>query len=244
MNSKTVNETLENPALAASQPVGSRVEIGLVVAITALWIVAGQLLDPSIVSEQSVDFGAVLVVLSVIYVFHRRRGDGWAELGLARPRSWWKTLFLALPAAATVMLLAGVFQTFVVAPLTSGQTADISRFAALHGDLPKLLVTLVSIWLTAAFAEEVIYRGFLMGRLARLLGGGQRAWWAGLVLSSVAFGLLHLYQGPAGILLTGFVGFLFGMVYLLFKRNLWVAILVHALVDTISLTAIYLGAAS
>ena len=81
-----------------------------------------------------------------------------------------------------------------------------------------------------------------MSRLARCLGGGRLAWLASLLLSSAVFSMLHLYQGPAGVAITGFVGLLFGIVYLVSGRNLWIGILVHGLVDTASLTAVYFGA--
>ena len=45
-----------------------------------------------------------------------------------------------------------------------------------------------------------------------------------------------------GVAITGFMGFLLGALYLLVRRNLWVGILVHGFIDTISLTAVYLGA--
>ena len=94
---------------------------------------------------------------------------------------------------------------------------------------------------TASIPEEIIYRGYLLGRLAELFGGDRRAWAISLILGSALFGLLHFYQGIGGIVITGFVGFLFGLVYLLVKRNLWVTIIAHGLIDTISFIALYFG---
>ncbi len=42
---------------------------------------------------------------------------------------------------------------------------------------------------------------------------------------------------------TGFMGLALGMSYLMVKRNLWVTILAHAVMDTILMLQMYLGAA-
>ena len=74
------------------------------------------------------------------------------------------------------------------------------------------------------------------------MGGGRAAWGASLVITSVLFGLMHFYQGPVGMASTGLIGLLLGALYLIVRRNLWVAILAHGLIDTIGITAAYLGA--
>jgi len=217
------------------------VEISVVVAITALSVTVGHFLEANSTAERVTSFAGIFAALGAVFLFHRRRGDGKEVLGLGRPEGGWQALLFAIPTFLLVMVLVGVFQTYVVAPLTQGAGADVSRFDMLRGNLPRLLLALVSVWVTAAFAEEVIDRGFLMGRLARLLGGGRAAWWGALVISSAIFGMLHVYQGPAGVALTGFVGFLLGLVYLVAKRHLWIGILAHGLVDTASLVAVYFG---
>jgi hypothetical protein len=55
------------------------------------------------------------------------------------------------------------------------------------------------------------------------------------------FGISHAYQGLSGILLTGATGLVIGIVYIASRRNLLVCILLHGLVDTVSLTALFFG---
>lgn len=181
--------------------------------------------------------GLLLVVLSL-----RLRGEGLAELGLGRPRSWPRTLLLGI-ALAVVLLVGGqLLLTYVVQPLLGGRPVDSSRFDVLRGNLPVFLVALFSVWTSAAFAEEILYRGFLLQRLARILGGGRAAWGASLVLSSLLFGSLHFYQGPSGMAITGILGLLFGSAYLLLGRRLWPLVFAHGLIDTISLASVFLSA--
>ena len=60
---------------------------------------------------------------------------------------------------------------------------------------------------------------------------------------ALIFGALHAYQGAGGAILAALTGLMLGFVYLLGNRNLWACIILHGMIDTISLTAIYLGAA-
>lgn len=180
------------------------------------------------------------ITLVAIFVLLRAAGEPWADLGLRRPASWPKTLGLAILCAAGLQALS----TLVVLPLLRAIGAplpDLGRFAALEGNLPMLLTFLVVSWTTAGFGEEVIWRGFVMGRLARLFGGERRAWIVALVATSVIFGLLHLYQGITGVVLTGVAGLFLGLLYLAGGRNLWLPILTHALTDTSSFLVLYFG---
>jgi membrane protease YdiL (CAAX protease family) len=79
--------------------------------------------------------------------------------------------------------------------------------------------------LTAGICEEIAFRGFMIAYLTPLLG-----LWGALAASSAAFGLGHLYQGGLGVLKTGAVGAVMGLLYLL-SGSLWAPIVVHFLVD-------------
>jgi membrane protease YdiL (CAAX protease family) len=59
---------------------------------------------------------------------------------------------------------------------------------------------------TAGLCEEFLYRGFAMAALAR----AGLALWVVVLLSSVLFGLAHLYQGRGGLLSTLVIGAVFG----------------------------------
>lgn len=93
------------------------------------------------------------------------------------------------------------------------------------------------IWVSAAFAEEIIFRGYLLNRFNKLTGNTI----VSILSSSLLFSLIHVYQGISGLLLTFIGGILYCVIYLFAKRNLWVSILAHGISDTISLTLIYFG---
>ena len=79
--------------------------------------------------------------------------------------------------------------------------------------------------LTAGFCEELLYRGFLIAYLAPLTGN------VGAVFASaIVFGLIHAYQGTSGILKTGLIGLVMGVIYLV-AGSIWPAIILHAVLD-------------
>jgi len=91
---------------------------------------------------------------------------------------------------------------------------------------PEELRAFYAVSVTAGICEEVIYRGFM---IAYLMAFGMPFWAAGLV-SSVAFGLAHAYQGPTGILKTAAVGGTMALLYGL-TGSLWAPIVAHAVMD-------------
>ncbi|MEO1136083.1 MAG: type II CAAX endopeptidase family protein [Pseudomonadota bacterium] len=177
--------------------------------------------------------GAFFAALTII----KMRGQRLIDLGLTRPRR-----FLTLPlwvAAIFVVTLAVALAGQIIAAQFIAAPVDVSKFAILHQNLPMLVFSLISIWITAAFFEEIVYRGFLLGRLLDVAGGGLAAVLAMSFLHAVLFGLLHIYQGPLGVISTGIVGFVFGIFFALQGRNLWALILVHGLIDTLSVLQFY-----
>ncbi len=98
-------------------------------------------------------------------------------------------------------------------------------FLTPHTDAEARRFDLVS--LTAGVCEEIVFRGFLTAYFMALLG---LPFWGAAILSSIGFGLAHMYQGPRGILKTGTVG---GMLALLYGStgSLWAPILVHTAMD-------------
>lgn len=79
---------------------------------------------------------------------------------------------------------------------------------------------------TAGVCEELLYRGFLFWWFQGLGLGTVGA----AILSTLAFGLAHGYQGWGGVLKTSLVGgAMMGLVLL--AGSLWPAVVLHALVD-------------
>jgi uncharacterized protein len=122
-----------------------------------------------------------------------------------------------------------------------GKQPDLEDFRALTGNLKLTLLFVTLTWLLAAYGEEMVYRGYLMNRVADLLNRTRPAWIISLILVHVAFALAHAYQGWTGVIDEGLMGLLLGVIYLRTGRNLAVPIIAHGIGDTIDFLLIFLG---
>ena len=137
-----------------------------------------------------------------------------------------------------------LFELFVSQPLLmrwTGRAPDLELFRALHWNLKWTLIAIVGAWTLAAFGEEMVYRGYLMNRVAGVLRSTRAAWLFSLVLVSLLFGASHLDQGITGQLENFLDGLLLGAIYLAYDRSLSVPIVAHGVADTIDLLLIFTG---
>ena len=170
----------------------------------------------------------------------RVRGKRWRDVGLAQNRPWPRTLALGVGLGA----LLETFQLLVTQPILArlvGREPDLELFRTLKGNLPVTLLFVALAWTLAAFGEEMVWRGYLMNRIAELVGPTRLAWPIALVVASGVFGLAHGYQGPTGWIEEGLAGAALGIIYLGTGRNLAVPILAHGVCDTIDMGLLYAG---
>jgi membrane protease YdiL (CAAX protease family) len=133
------------------------------------------------------------------------RGLGLHELGLVI-HGRWRILIAAMVGAATL----GGLQWLNLRRMgrSSGRAKELMRVLA-ERILPQSrleLVPFLALAATAGLCEEFLYRGFAMAALTRAGLPG----WSVVLLSSVLFGLAHLYQGRGGLLSTLVIGTVFG----------------------------------
>jgi len=170
----------------------------------------------------------------------RIRGLRWRNLGFTLNRGWLLTLALGVGAG----LLMEAFELFVSQPLLiriTGKQPDLSDFQAIYGNLKWTLILLALTWPLAAFGEEMVWRGYLMNRVAGIGKHTRLAWIVGLVAVNMAFGYAHSYQGITGIIDEGLMGVLLGLFYLGTGCNLSVPIIAHGVADTVDLLLIFFG---
>jgi len=91
------------------------------------------------------------------------------------------------------------------------------------------LLPFLALAITAGLCEEFLYRGFAMAVLGHL---GSPAW-AAVLLSSILFGLAHLYQGRGGFFSTLVIGTVFGTGRIAYN-SLVPVIFWHSAVDLIA----------
>lgn len=188
----------------------------------------------------------ILKVSAIPYLFLlawislRVRWVKWKQIGFTWYRSWATTLLLGIACGVSLEL----FDLFGKQPLLTrllGKPPDLSGFLAVRGKLKFALFAIALIWILAAFGEELVYRGYMMNRVADLGRGTRAAWVVSLVLVSAVFGWTHYQQGLTGIIEEGSDGLILGLLYLACRRNLAVPIVTHGVCDTIDIVLLFLG---
>ena len=187
--------------------------------------------------------GTYAVVVTVLVCTWRlaTAHSSWRELGLRAPKSWLRTIALAIAVLVATELAA----LFIVRPLAHAANwppMDISRFAGLVDNSRALLGWLLVAWTSAAIGEELIFRAFLISRLQALWGEGRAATVFAIITQAIWFGAAHVYLGPRGVATATVIGLLYGAVYVGTGRQLPVLVLAHGATDSISLIAIHAGA--
>lgn len=152
-------------------------------------------------------------------------------------------VYLALAAAGVGLLqLSGLLlEPFWIRSFGAGR--DLTRFSDVGGSLPALAATLALSWTFAAFGEELTFRILLMRGIAFALGDSRLALGTALLLQALVFGLVHLYQGPAGVAGTMTSGLIYGALTLAARGSIWPAALAHGFNNTIGLLQLYAGGA-
>ncbi|HEY6388185.1 MAG TPA: CPBP family intramembrane glutamic endopeptidase [Candidatus Acidoferrum sp.] len=156
------------------------------------------------------------------------RGLGLNELGLVI-HGRWRILIAAIVGAATL----GGLQWLNLRRMgrSSGRARELMRVLA-ERILPQSrleLVPFLALAATAGLCEEFLYRGFAMAALRRAGLPG----WSVVLLSSVLFGLAHLYQGRGGLLSTLVIGTVFGTARIAYD-GLVPVVLWHFAVDAVA----------
>ena len=169
------------------------------------------------------------------------RGEGFSYLGIKRPERW-----RVVPIQVILIVLAFIAAQAIV-PLLVGQlfevpAPDLSNYDHLAGNLTASLKLALLMPVTAAIPEEVIYRGFLMGRLSDIFGRGRMGASITVVVAAMFFASVHFMNwGLGGVIVTFMMGLIWGTAYLLCNRNLWVVIIAHSTVHILFTVQLYLG---
>jgi len=126
------------------------------------------------------------LVIGVPWLLRRRRITSLADIGLARlPR--WMDILLAPAGAIIYLLLSGILITIfgMVFPQIDLQQAQEIGFRNL-AEYSQYLLAFITLVVVAPIAEEVLFRGYLYGKLRK-----HAPLWLAILITSGLFGLAH-----------------------------------------------------
>lgn len=158
----------------------------------------------------------------------------WDALGFGLDVGAGFLLGLALTVAATVALI------WHFSRVTPGDQEARATLRHQLGDLAVMLPTnrkqlraFYAVSATAGIVEETLWRGYMFWYLGHVM-----PLWVAAIVSSVVFGLLHIYQGTANALRVIPIGAVLGGLYLL-TGSVWLPIILHAVFDAVQGRGIY-----
>lgn len=169
------------------------------------------------------------------------RQGSFGEIGFRRPGSWFRTIALGV----VIGIAAQLSFVIVIDPLLerlTGSPVDLSSLDGMRGNPVNFIIMLAIGWVVGGFLEEMLFRGYLLRRIQRLLGDQPWAALLAIALTSTAFGMAHGYQDTAGMISTGLMGALLGGLFVWTGGKLWLPIVVHGVTNTLGITLIFTSA--
>jgi hypothetical protein len=210
----------------------------LLIVVAVLVTVKQSVLPYSVVyAGPASTFSAMAVATFLLY----RRGLSWADLGLKWPRSWLRTIGLAVLIFVAFIATVVVFQT--IADQFFEDIGTSGRFDFIKGNLGAYLLIMALVWTHGSFFEELLFRAFIITKSGEALGGTKAASLLAVVIAAIFFGYRHYYyQGMHGAIVTGGIGLVFGLIYLkIGRQNILPLVLVHGIANSIAQTQRFLS---
>ena len=166
-----------------------------------------------------------LVSLILFFIWHNREpidGLGW------KSRNAGQEIVLGMGLYIPFFVFVGLFESALKMAGFSSPSTPLPSFMTARGLGESLLaVVLVAV---VALTEETIFRGYLILRLKAITSSPTVA----ALLSAAIFSLGHGYEGSAGVLTVGVMGFIFAFIYL-WRQSLLAPIVMHFLQDFIGI---------
>jgi membrane protease YdiL (CAAX protease family) len=185
----------------------------------------GQSLAWGMLAAQVASLALILVVVP------RRVGPDWKRQ-LAFRRPWWFHVLLVVLLLPGFMLLADGIQEILTRITSIRMPVAPGALNQVFAPWPRWL-TVLTVGIGPGVVEELWCRGFLGRGLCARYG-----LIAGIIFTSVLFGLLHV--DPLYAIVTGCMGAYLHFTYLA-TRSIWVPILLHALNNSVAMLAILSG---
>lgn len=182
---------------------------------------------------------AALLMITASVIEYKK--DAFKSLGFERKKLKAKSILLIAPLVAIVFFLFNGYVLLPVITYFTGQPIDYSIFDSYKGNFSAILSLFTYMVLSAAFGEEIVFRGYLMRQFTKFFGSSKISIIMNILLFGVLFGLSHAYQGITGMLLTGIIGVLFAVVFHIRKNDLWFNVALHFFIDTMGLICMYYG---
>ncbi|MFY0651092.1 MAG: CPBP family intramembrane metalloprotease [Cyclobacteriaceae bacterium] len=212
----------------------------IIVPVATLAIICFMYFGPL---TRSVFENVIISLLIIAANYLEYKGKPFSALGFQGEKFTTKNLLVLAPLAAFVLF---VFYVLAIVPgieMLTGVPIDYSSMAQLKGDLPTTIMWLLIVWATAAFGEEIIFRGYFMRQFVKFFGDSKISLAINILIFCSFFGYMHMQQGITGQIVAASTGALFSMIFYASKYDLWFMITLHGFFNTLGILSFYFGLA-
>ncbi len=154
--------------------------------------------------------GYIFGIAIALITFWAKRWD-WNYFGLSNP-NWTKSIISGILYAIGIFVFVDIMLQPVFEHLFG--EIDLQALDGIKGNFISYIIFILFMWVVAGFGEEFLFRGYIVKRLAIIFGNTNNSWIIAVSITAVIFGLAHIYQGPSGVITTGIIGFIIGMIFL------------------------------
>ena len=167
------------------------------------------------------------------------RNISWKDLGLSKPESIKKILFVTIGILIAIVLSIMAFEMIKdYLPFSLDQKNysenSVSKFGNLKGNW-LLFFTIIPAVLVESMLEELLDRGFLINWFEKLFSKTTIATILAVTLQAFIFGFRHSYDLSDRSIRVGLIGLIMGIAYVKFGRDLWPLIIAHCVLNTMSM---------
>ncbi|WP_260763907.1 CPBP family intramembrane glutamic endopeptidase [Candidatus Mycosynbacter amalyticus] len=166
----------------------------------------------------------------------------WGDVGLAQQLPRWRDIGLAPVAFVAALVVTGIAM-YVASLVIPGVDLETKQQVGFENITQRyeMLLAFFTLVVLAPICEEFLFRGYLYGRVRKYYS----ALWA-VVLTSLVFGLMHVYAGPGmplqwNVMIATTVLALFIGALREYTGSIWAGILVHMLKNGVAFFALFIA---
>lgn len=185
----------------------------------------------------------IISIIIIIANYIEYKGKPFSALGFYSERFTVKNIFVLAPLVAFGLFVMYVFVIVPGIEMLTGVPIDYSSMGQLKGNLPTTIIWLLIVWATAAFGEEIIFRGYFMRQFVKFFGESKISLLINILIFSSFFGYMHMQQGITGQIVAGSTGAILSLIFYMRRYDLWFNVMVHGFFNTLGLLSFYFGLA-
>ena len=187
-----------------------------------------------------IPFGYCIPILIIVWLFLKHYQENFASIGFSIKRFTVKPVLVGVLAGIVIVSFLNWVFFPILEKLVDLPPADLGDFTKIKGNTGFYVFILLMGWVVGGFYEELVFHGFIFTRLEKMIPG-KHALLISFLLTNTIFAFYHLHLGASGVINAFMAGSAYHLLMLFYKRNMWYAIICHAVFDTIVLTFIYVG---